>query len=59
MYYLHEYGHQSTLPEEVKGPDSPLGDAMQPGVSLPHREGVVEGHPNLLELVKHLLPTGV
>ena len=43
----------------MKGPDSQLGNAMQPGVGLPHREGVVEVHPNLLELVKHLLPTAV
>ena len=35
----------------MKGLDSLLGNVMQPSVDLPHREGVVDGHPNLLELV--------
>ncbi len=42
-FFTHEYGHCGTSPEEVKGPNSQLGNAMQPGVGLPHREGVVEG----------------
>ena len=50
-FYPHEYRHHWTLPEEVKGPDSWLGNAMQPDVGFSHREGVDEGHPNLLACV--------